>query len=240
MYIEFDKDVKTLLNENKDVENFIQMVTYGPYGNIMDNGRIKDVLTTTMNDENPSPLAKVWNGNGSDHYFAPNQSTMQASYDPRYNAIVLDLAYEPDFTGMDNKLVNLLMTDPVIQKNVSRVEIMRLGKYGTGWDSLALQGQNSGSAVFSTDPAASNNPNPKDSDPANSIALNNYKADYEELRTAAKMFDETPGWASLTDKFSQNRSVFIADDGPNRGLHDTYFQLYDKAFQGDRKENDHI
>ena len=240
MYIEFDKDVKTLLNENKDVENFIQMVTYGPYGNIMDNGRIKDVLTTTMNDENPSPLAKVWNGNGSDHYFAPNQSTMQASYDPRYNAIVLDLAYEPDFTGMDNKLVNLLMTDPVIQKNVSRLEIMRMGKYGTGWDSLALQGQGYGPAVFSTDPAASNNPNPKDSDPANSIALNNYKADYEEARTAAKMFDETPGWASLTDKFSQNRSVFIADDGANRGLHDTYFQLYDKAFQGDRKENDHI
>ncbi|WP_300123491.1 hypothetical protein, partial [uncultured Enterococcus sp.] len=240
MYIEFDKDVKTLLNENKDVENFIQMVTYGPNGNIMDNGRIKNVLTTTMNDENPSPLAKVWNGKGSDHYFAPKQSTMQASYDPRYNAIVLDLAYEPDYTGMDNKLVNLLMTDPVIQKNVSRLEIMRLGKYGTGWDSLALQGQNSGPAVFSTDPAASNNPNPKDSDPANSIALNNYKADYEELRTAAKMFDETPGWASLTDKFSQNRSVFIADDGPNRGLHDTYFQLYDKNGQGDPKANAHI
>ena len=240
MYIEFDKDVKTLLNENKDVENFIQMVTYGPYGNIMDNGRIRDVLTLTMNDENPSPLAKVWNGKGSDHYFAPNQSTMQASYDPRYNAIVLDLAYEPDYTGMDYKLVNLLMTDPVIQKNVSRLEIMRLGKYGTGWDSLALQGQGYGPAVFSTDPAASNNPNPKDSDPANSIALNNYKADYEEARTAAKMFDETPGWASLTDKFSQNRSVFIADDGPNRGLHDTYFQLYDKYGQGDPKANAHI
>ncbi|MCJ0538819.1 hypothetical protein, partial [Enterococcus cecorum] len=224
MFIEFDQDVQQLLDQNPD--NYLELTTYGPYGNIMQNGRIRTELSTKEKTNNPSPLKTVSN---TDHF--EGDADMQTFYDPRYNAIVIDIAYKPKTASYnhENQMVNLLMTDPRLQKMVDRVEVFREGLKNNNWYGKELEDERAdNAAVFSTDSVASNRENPGENEPVSSMVKNPLivKAREEANRNVSQIAKESR-WMDFNDRFGVDRAVFKFDDGqgPNTNLQYSYFQL---------------